>query len=464
MKRQAFVNWERVTEENIPESGKEYMVAEIMGETVAKLRFATWYNEGDVVSLQCKTLRDINEMTMEERLLQAIFGATKDYVVPKAGFYLKTADFGIDENTEDGAFADCKEMMIALEEHTYFAEKPLVPEGFLSEEQERAENLAKSKQMEAKAKEDALDKVKFTAEDNAFLRNIIVSSTEKNEISYDVILDKRYKMGALSVSTFEIAKTVIKADELITALMNVISAEGGQDKIRETLKEAAENDTLVATVKNMVIKHGIKDFGINAQYVNMYLHWLLSGGGFYHYRNRFVASKRYDNVAHLMAKAYLTQTLMVRLGRCVKLRELGAPEIINQNELRMFTDVLVEYQNLKKVQIAEEGFAEKFGINMDGSEFDGLSDIGNFEKETPDVPVVITDENGEVIETEEPEEEKEEPIDRYCIVDSPNFKCFEGYFALYNPKLNRYYRADGENVSVYKVWKDARDVREEINK
>ena len=463
MRRQAYVNWELVTEDNVPESGKEYMVAEIIGGTMAKLRFATWYHEGDVISLQCKTLKDINELTAEERLLQAIFGATKDYVIPKTGFYLQTADFGIDENTENGAFADCKEMMILLEEHTYFAEKPLVPEGFLSEEQEKLENLAKSRQLEAKAREDALDKIKFIAKGNVFLNDVIQTCVEKNEISYDVILNKRYKTGTLNISTFEIAKAVIKSYELVTGLMNVIHVEGGRDKLLETLKEAVKNDTLVATVQNIVMKHNMKDLGINAQYINMYLYWLSSGGGFYYYRNRFIVSKKYDNVACLMAKAYLAQTLMIRLERYIKLRELDAPDVISQNQLRMFADVLIEYQNLNKVQITTEGFGKKFGVNTDGSEFDGLSFIGNYEKEISDESMIITDEDNDIIETEEPETSKQEPVDKYYIVDSPNFKCFEGYFALYNPKLNKYYRADGENVSVYKVWKDARDVREEIN-
>lgn len=447
MKRQAFINWERVADDNKPENGKQYMVSEIMGDDVAVLRFATWYDKGSIVDIP-KEQEENPNMTPEERLLQCIFGSTMEYAVPESGFYLLTSDYGIDDE-----FKGCTQMLVALSDDIFFAEEPLVPEGYLTEEQAKKRNTAKSRQLMAAAEEERLNRVKTEMENdecvNEAVNVMIDDETDGGELSSDNLHTNVYSYGIYTLSTLDIADKVIEANQAINAVMLIMKREGGVDAIRNTLQEALRSDTLPDCIAQMIDNDELKVSKSIKRYLIAYLEGLITDVSFYRYRDRY--AREFDDAARVMVGAHAKKSMVIRLERCRRLREMEAPLVIQVNELRILTNTIIALSNLRRMEDVAEGFATEFGINKDGSKFEGKSNFGDYENQ---------------IEYESEDDEntdKNEPEDKYVIVPSPNYAYKEGRYALWQLKHQHYYRENGQ-VMIFKEWKTARDKREAINK
>lgn len=446
MKRQAFVNWERVTEDNKPENGREYMVSEIMGEDIAVLRFATWYDKGSIVEIP-KEQEENTEMTPEERLLQCIFGSNQEYVVPESGFYLLTSDYGIDDE-----FAGCTQMLVRLSDNIFFAEEPLVPEGYLTEEQDKKRMMARTKQMKAAMEEERLNKVKTEMANDTCINEVVNFMVDNDKLSSDNLHTKQYCYGIYTLSTLDVAVKVVEANAMINAAISITKREGGLEAVRKTLEEAFESETLADCIVQMIDHEELKDMHPSIKrYLVVYFESLLVGSNFYRYRDRY--GKEFEDAAHVMVGAHAKQAMAIRLARCCRLREMGAPVVIQGNELRMLANTLIALSNLTHMEAVADGFEKEFGINKDGSKFEGKSEFGDYENRI---------EHGWEEDVEESNDNEEELIDRYVIVPSPNYAYKEGRYALWNLKQNHYYRENGQ-VMVFREWKTARDKRETIN-
>lgn len=473
MRRQAFVNWERVTKDNVPESGKEYLVAEVcaVDEKEVSIGLAIWHNKGDVVKLACK-LQDITELSAEERLLQAIFGKEKEYVIPEAGFYEKTKDPNRVRCFADiEELADIEEVVVKLSDDIFFTEKPLVPEGYLSEEQAKKNLEITRKRNYEKHLEERTETVKTAMEANSNLNEVVTSVIGTKKVSANEMMNRKLSVPGIRIecetSTLEAAEFAGSAYNIVEGMHKILKSEGGEEKVKEILKEAQTTGHLAPTVKTMIDTNAdITNIGAGIQYMIQYFEYLNAPTGYYFYRGKYLAKKKYTDIPTLVLAAYLMSKTMYRLYRCCRLRELNAPDIIMTNEIRMLTDHMIAHSHVRNLAVNEEDFAEMFGINMDGSEYEGLSWTGNFEKEMEE-DESTEDCDGDCADCTDYDPEEcactEEPVDRYIIVDSPNFLCSEGFYSLWHPIQERYYREDGTNISVYKTWKDVRDVRERLN-
>lgn len=167
MVRKAFIDWVEKTQENKLESGKEYMVAQVQ-ENTAKLAFATWYDECDKVPIKCETPYafvsgdvtfkcEINipfdEMTEFEKETQLICCGYTMYTVPESGFYVKINENHavINERLDSHkgspdydkhCWLNCVEKLVKVEDVKFFAEEPIVPEGYLTVDQKKRQSAA----------------------------------------------------------------------------------------------------------------------------------------------------------------------------------------------------------------------------------------------------------------------------------------------------------------------------------
>ena len=447
--RKAYINWERVTEDNIPISGQEYMVSEIMGD-VAALRFATWYNKGDIVEIECKPEKDLNEMSAEERLLFWIFGSHKKYEVPVAGFYLKTKDFGVDENVENGAFANCTEMLVALSDDIFFAEEPLVPEGYLTVEQDEKRRKVETEERIRKAKEEKIDSILSEKENDKRIEYAIgaiigdLNITDTETIIYDC------GFGDCELTTLEVADYVILGHHVSDAIVNIYAKEGGCEAIKEKLfKPLIENDActqkqILDVINDILAKVEISDIRIR-KYVAAYLRHIVCYCNFYYYRNDYTRRNKHENNSYNLIEAYIVNKLMSRLGRLCRLKELDAPEPIQSNECKLVGQMLMLHRNITKIVIREEDFAQTFGVYSNGHVYDdGKAHIGNLESDSacPNC---------------------EDALDQYFVMGAPNHVYKDGNFALWNPKKGKYYRKNGVDISVFETYQNARNYQEELN-
>ena len=162
------MEWKKLSEENKPESKRDYLVAldtgmEDDGKPVVSYHLLTWLNEGDVVKLT-KKASDIGKsnMTASERLLNSIFGSSKDFRIKRDGFYMITSDFNWDnmENT------DCENDAIFFGDTDFdiwYAEYPAAPEGCATE----YEFDLHEEEKRQKARQEAIDAEKKIISENA---------------------------------------------------------------------------------------------------------------------------------------------------------------------------------------------------------------------------------------------------------------------------------------------------------
>lgn len=447
MKRQAFINWERVTESNKPENKRRYIVAEIMdmGEDVAALKFATWYEKGTILEVPTKPEKDIRDMNSRERLLNAIFGSYKEYEIPESGFYIMTSDYGIDETSEGGAFAGCTQMLIKLSDDIFFADEPLVPNGYLTERQYDEQMKAKSKRIRETMDEEAINDVKDEMEKNEYVKEVITHMTEKVDVSASDEKKKAYNFGVYELSSLSIAKCIVDAERSIEALMQLMKDEGDSESLAMTLKEANSSNTYKECLNEIMNHDSLKDVSPRVRRcILIYLECLMTEGNFYYYRDKFAS--QYDNPMQVMIGANATRNIAIRLERSYKLREMGAPAVIQINELRMLSINIIELSRINDLIDVTDKFESEFGIHKDGSKFEGESEFGDYESQTKH----YEDEDDGSVE------------DRFFIVHSPNYAYKMGKYSLWNPKRKIYYRENGQ-VVVFLEWKAARDKREELN-
>jgi hypothetical protein len=441
-----------------------------MDSDVATLRFATWYDKGTIVEIPSKAEKPYDTMTPEERLLQCIFGSHKDYEVPVSGFYLLTADYGVDEKVDNGAFEDCEQMLVALSDDIYFAEEPLVPEGCLTNEQDKKRKEAKSKQLKREMEEKEIDNINLAMQNFSYIKDLIHTVIE-DKISSDIKKTDNYCYGVFTVSTLGIAKTIVLANDIVTAVNLVINSQG-RTGLEESLYEAMRSNQLKELITQILESDELRDVSKEVKrYIAMYLESIaitdVYGHNFYLYRDRL--AKKFDNAGQVMIGAYASHQIIRRIDRCHDLWAINAPDVIRENELRLLAKAMIALQNIKRMESVVEGFEKEFGVYADGSKYDGPSDIGNYENmlepepdenETENETDIYLDEESEwnVVESKEPELE-----DKYIITASPNYAYRKGTYALFNMKRGNYYRENGE-VMTFSKWLDVKDKRDSVNK
>lgn len=469
MRRQAFINWEKVTPDNKPENGKRYLLADVTPDNVAHLMFATWYDEGTVIQLSMKRSESFDELSAEERLLECIFGSSKDYTIKQSGFYEMTSE--VSDRLEDGVFKDCIEMPVLIKEDYYFAEEPMVPAGCLNVEQGKKQSEIQQKLNVERHKQALIDNVYDAMEKDELIKALINAVIK--DVNYDIYQLETHSC-TLRISKVTYAEVIIQAKKIYDALMKIYSHKE-LDAICSELTDVITTGESVADYLAQLKKDsGIESEGYFEKYcLNMFFEAQVRFNDFYRYRTYRLKYHNRCTLAQNLTAAWSLKDAITRLARLGRLGLLGAPSIIMQNELRLFANALAVLQNARIIEESDfaENFHELYGIYVDGSEYTGKSDIGHFEREFTAADFQNESENED---DEDDGETVEPPVcecdeckcgeipEGYVVAPSPNCLCMEGPYSLWNPKEDRYYRQD-DKIVVFTSYTKADAERRALN-
>jgi len=490
--RKSFVNWNKVSENTRPESGRRYLIATIFKDE-AHQQFATWYNQGDIVPIEKTLVHDPN-ISDEERLLRAIFGSKKEYIIPEAGFY--TIDRMTMEDKQDLAndefFFDCEETITYYNpEALYFTEEPLPPAGFLSEEEADRLRDAKNDLLKAKLEEERIEALTDKIENDEMLSFIYSDMLEKKlPISTKTMVSKVFApfmepFGPHKLSTYDLAKTIAMIHDLLSVFTDTAKGEGNKaavkDKLQNAVREGCFKDTILSYT-DTYFTDDKKTWCCRESYqiYFMYYEYVVHNTSFYEIRNNLLTENRYEDLSSLLLSTYAFHRMMSRIDRYCRLIELEAPTEIISNELRMIIESAIAIIFLDRLELNSLEFAKFFGVYPDGTDYEGEAYIGDLKRESlAFIQHFATTDTSEDDEAEYPLtaeqqayfdslyedlrkkafEEKEgfEAIvgDKYQVVPTPNRLCQKGLYALWNYSTASYYQAEDGQIYVYPTLNEA---------
>ena len=437
----AFIDWKRVTPENTPVSGKTYMVAEIhdVNGKYAKPRFATWYNAGDTVQMECKKPSDFNNMSAENRLLIVLFGLYESVTIERSGFYIKTSDYGVDN--ENHLYE-----MVPLSEDIYFAESPLMPEGYLSEEQHDIEYEAKMKRKAEEHDENHLAKLTDDMngyEPYALAYKELIDKTDK-PLSYNITHDIEVKLGKVTLKTARIIEYMISQKDVAACIAAIYTAFGGRDNLVNAIVAGAVDNNIHDIVFKILEDNKVPKY--KHRMIAHLLEHLVNDRAYNFYRDKALKNEEYDEktLPRMLVRTYAYHKYATQILRMAYLMHLQAPTIILGNELVIVMRSFLLMKHHDSMEIDAQAFSELFGMNMDGTCYEGMCYSGNLENCYDD-------------------REMTEYKDEYCIVASPNYLCLDGLYALYNFASNTYYR-ENDKILLYNDIRKADEKCDMLNK
>lgn len=487
MARRAFINWQKFVEETELENRKEYMVC-IPGSDNddALLEHATYYDKGTVVNIHMDEdkMPAGMESSPEERLLKALFGATKPFVIPEDGFYLLTGDYGVNEEQNNGAFLGCREQPICrgnrqgwrLEKDSlpvYWAEIPILPDGLKLAGQETATNKARKKASEAEESQYAelMDQIASDPVTQAAYKSLCGEA-----MPGDAAFEKMIGQAVYAVTPHQIALTIIYTWDMCKAICGVPEEEflgirAKLQNVKASEMEKAQAD-LAAFCKERNIPAPLR------MLMFRYTEYLAEDcKDFYYYRNKLLsANNLYSlNMLAVLQESWAKSTLPFRVGRLVKLMRIGAPEIILINELRILVERILASKNGDRIICVGPDFDAMYGVYPDGSRGERHCEFGDKElfllPEEPD-PEEETEEDAseemEVPEEEDDAEKEPEPVlgvdyPWFAVVLAPNFLMRKCLFVLWDNQNGTYLRDENGEIEQFDDWNSAKARSEELS-
>lgn len=379
--RKAYVDWNKFGPDTKLENRKKYMVCTADGDT-CDLRFVTYYDAGTVIKVGLSEDADVGqERTAEEKLLSALFGRSKAFAVPEDGFYVLTADYGVDGDECNGAFRDCKEQPVCVGNRNgwdgerdsmpaYWAEVPVLPAGLRLVSEERP-GPAASDWVRGKVRA-----VEEKLEGDPLAATVYKYVMKERDLAGGPV-DFPLGGAVYAMSPVWFATALVDVHGTCTALAKIPA-----DEVTEFWDSLGpmDADGAVKATGGFCKAHGIPEgmYWLVFQYVRN-----LRGDfrDFCHYRDRALRAggTRSLNLPAVLQEALGMYKIQFWVGRCVRMEALGAPEIIRSNELRM----LVEYVAMAKlgdriVQVLPD-FDELYGVHPDGSRGERRCEYGDKE-------------------------------------------------------------------------------------
>ena len=482
--RKAYIDWKRLDKSSKLESGKVYMVFMLDNANhTGAFGFATYYKKGDVVKLRLREdyRPGLGAETEEQRLLDAIFGRNKTYIVPMDGLYQQTGDYGVDEKCENGAFKGCAEQLVpagnTLNDDqdgaipVFWAECPVVPQGYnLIDDVHAARTIDGDAMGDLRAKLDASKAAMYV------YQGLCGHSQDKQARlpGDDGNVNVYVKGGICSVTPGMAATLVLGVHGAATKLAAVPDDE--LKSVAMTLTQVDSRETGARMWNNIREKYGltVKE----SSYALMILTFLSdTQKGFYECRNKLLAARTPDSLdtTRIVIEAYGKSHLPMRLGRLRKLYALNAPEIILFNELRMACEIAAAWKFSNLIVHVTQDFANYFGINPDGTRSETCTEVGDMELYTQYLKsqecdhkcdacdVAYCDERDgplpDDIAPADPDEDKNLP--RYSAAYMPNFMMRVPGVCIVDNETNTFLRDDDGNIE---TWTECpRDRLDELN-
>lgn len=469
--RKAFVDWKKLDGDTALENRKEYLLAVPMDDGEAALDKATWYEKGTVIDIPLKegALPSGKAMTAEEKLLVALFGAGKPFVVPEDGFWKVTSDYGVDEGELNGAFAGCSEQAVCLGNRSgwdggpggipvWWAEMPILPKGDKPEKKEAAKPEGLYRDFGEMLERIWSDPVSASAY-KYFCRDAS---------DPDAMCDVSIGQAVYSLTAYCIAMTLDAAWAMCRALAEVPEEE--VLKLRDSM-DGVTVDKARAAFEAFCVRYAIP--AARRRLVFCYADYLREDcGDFYHYRDKLMSAGGLKslNMPAVLQESWARATMPWRVGRLVKLTAMGCPEIILANELRILTERMLAASDARSIVCVGPDFDAMYGVMPDGSRGSRHCEWGDKElqllpEEKPDADPGA--DKGEAVEMELPEdgeearEEKPEPVvgvdyPWFAVVPAPNFLMRKCRYVLWDNTEIGYVRGGDGNILQFQDWKPAK--------
>jgi len=198
---------------------------------------------------------------------------------------------------------------------------------------------------------------------------------ERDSIKFKCLL------GTYNMSKLQISEATLRANRLVDTIVSFIKQEGGYTELHEKIKKMTSLEELYLFLNNNLPRN--LDFEIDSyikDYILIYAAHTYLGANFDFYKNNYLSSGQFKDIAQVMLASYARIFLIARLGRCCRMRLMNAPDVIQAKDLQLLTRALIEYENISTIEDYEENFSSIFGINMDGKENEDKGSVYDIEQ------------------------------------------------------------------------------------
>lgn len=401
----ATTKWHKLTEDCHPEEETKFLTVAQGDDGEAYFEICTWYRKGTKVKCDLKqeyAEKATENESAEERLLRTIFGAKKDIEIPEDGFYRITGDY-IDGDEKHKEFAVIPECFGTYGQPFYWASLPTVPFGLIhpyeADLQDKIEEEELKQEKEAKRAEkmrqleERLDK-EFSAGGVVYRMSGNIEkwsdftgmlNRHKDDVPVDR-LGKEYKdalgcrgviFEADPVRMKQIAVAAAQSMEIMHKLQELHSKK---EIVAAFSKRRAGDDSDLLKIDEDAIRYITKQdlSGLGDRANKPYVFWLLEAYlntafpgigdrgsaewwfGLYKGRLWFKKLPLWNKIAVAEESKKAEQ----RLARCMRIWDLGAPEIIKRNELRMLCEYMLYM--FGNAIACNSSFEDLFEVTPDG--------------------------------------------------------------------------------------------------
>ncbi len=402
--------WSLLTKECHPEEESDYLVAQNI-DGVADMEKCTWYKKGTKIS--CLLMPDkrkpiTKEMSTEERLLQQLFGDQESIVIPEDGFYRISynPDYKEDEYED---FMEFPVLYGGYNNEIYWASLPVAPFGLMgqyeADREDKIEQSERKKEYEEKETKKLDDAIEHLTPE--------IYGTKDGWMDFARDLSGNYMAVRFKMNDMTRKRIVIAAAQAIN-FMNHFCEKYSDEEIVEAYSASrrGENEKLTE-IYEYIIRYIVDNdaSGYARHPKTRYVRWLIRSfinkpfpiGK--HHGSREDWLRAYKSIFNVMKLQMWEKISIVEMSHCAtsrmmritKLLEIGAPEIIMRNEMRLLCEYLLHIIG-EPIEPTEQ-FADVFGWTTDGEwvgkKYTYMNEEGEEEEEPPypqDLPDY--DENG----------------------------------------------------------------------
>lgn len=497
-------------------SGNEYLLAEYIdtheesGNDVLNFCIAVWQDAGDVIEIP-KRFNKIKGATAEERVFNSIFGENYHYTVEESGFYHQVFDYQDVDREDFEVFKEnkCEYAINRLKDIKFWSGLPLTPEGYITWDEAKVLMDIDTEAYRRKKHDEEIERITDKLQNDSLIRDAFRYLTKK-DISKDIEFDYSNTVYGVDfhTNTYDKAKSILSAREFYDVIKYMVDNGITFESIDEIVEKGNEND-IYKVLNDIKNKSGVDMTGL---FMRRVAHIFFN----HRYRDDYYAMRgiyarkyknRRENIVKILVKTSIERDLLWKVYRIYKILEMGKnsksdiPEIILTNEFRMMAEQFILYDCVDSVDNVSWVFKVRFGVNEDGTEYDGsetpklknkvrasdededgLWNVVVINKDGSESTTKMTtrqlnaingfDENDEDFENladymdVEDDEEDEGVIGvdypYFAVVLPPNHLMFDAKFVILDNKTGMLVEDKEGNCLLFNDWKKAMEVRAKL--
>ena len=321
------------------------------------------------------------------------------------------------------------------------------------------------------------------------------------DISKDSHIDfKSYAAGVeFHTNTFDEAVSAIAARDLYDIIKVMVTSDVKFEDI-DGLVRKRDTENLSKTVEELVGQIDVRSKHIMRKILHVFCNHIYKDD-FFSMRNMFkykYKNKR-ENIVKILIKTLEEREILFKVYRIYSLLSLGkksgsdVPEVILQNEFRMLAEAFIRYDSVDSVDNISWVFKERFGVNEDGSKYDGSDtpklkhkvNSDDYDEDDLTYSVEIIDKDGSVktvkmtfaevnmlngFEDSDDTTEDSNKEDGVIGVDypyfavgtPPNYLMFDAKYVIYDNRNDIVVENEKGEYLLFNDWTEAMKVRTEL--